>query len=503
VPTTSRRSFRHNWISYVGAVTAILAFAAFVFLLIFHALGGAVHAPYAGLVIFILIPAFLIFGLLLIPVGMLFEWWRWKRHKAPSIPEYPELDLNNPRHRRAVLIFGTVSLVLVFLSVYGSYQALQYTESVAFCGTLCHRVMQPEYVSHKYSAHARVRCVDCHVGPGAGAFFRSKMQGVVQVYDVATHSYPRPIPFPIINLRPARAICEQCHWPEKFFGAQEIKTVHFLPDKQNTRWVISLLLKVGGGGPWNPGARGIHWHVGRYTRIEFIATEEQLQTIPWVRYVDLRTGKATVYTASGAPPADQIPASKIHTMDCMDCHDRPTHIFRSPSDLVNRAMAAGYIDPALPGVKNVGATLLAENYGSTQVALKAIAHGMNSYYTKNYPEVARERSAQLSAAVSWLQAAYRENFFPYMKVRWDTYADNIGHLNSLGCYRCHDGLHKSPDGHVIGKNCTKCHTIIQQGTPGKMSFSTEPEGLAFQHPESIGGLWQTMNCSDCHTGVAP
>ena len=503
MPEPPRRSFYHNWISYAGTVIAVLAFITFVFLLIFHSFGGALHAPYGGLVIFIIVPAFLILGLLLIPFVMVFEWWPWSRHQPPSIAAYPELDLNLPRHRRVLGFVSLVTLILVFLSVFGSYKAYEYTESVAFCGTLGHRVMQPEYASHEISPHARVRCVDCHVGPGAGWFFRSKVQGVIQVYEVATHTYPRPIPSPINVLRPARAICEQCHWPAKFFGSEEVKTVHYLPDKQNTRWDITLLLKVGGGGPWNPQAKGIHWHVGPHTRIEFLAIGQQMQKIPWVRYTDLKTGKSLVYTAPGAPSAQNIKKSEVRTMDCMDCHDRPTHIFRSPSFLMNSAMSAGYVDPTLPDVKREGVQLLAGTYDSQEAGVKAIASGLESYYRKNYPRIAQEKQAAIARAVSRLQVFYGENFFPYMKVRWDTYADNIGHLDSLGCYRCHDGLHKTSGGEVIGKNCTKCHTIMQQGTPGKMAYSTEPQGLPFQHPVNIGGLWRTIDCNQCHTGAMP
>ena len=102
-----------------------------------------------------------------------------------------------------------------------------------------------------------------------------------------------------------------------------------------------------------------------------------------------------------------------------------------------------------------------------------------------------------------IQTAYRQNFFPYMKVRWDTYLDNIGHLNSLGCYRCHDGEHKSPDGRVVGKDCRQCHAIVRQGTAEKMEYASGPEGLAFQHPTDIQGLWRMMNCSQCHSGALP
>jgi hypothetical protein len=503
MPTTTRPRFSHNWVSYAGMAIAALAFVSFVFLLLFHALGGAIHAPYAGLVIFILVPSFLILGLLLIPVGMFFEWRRWKRNKPPSIGEYPQLDLNDPQHRKMLLAFATVALIFVFLSVYGSYRAYRYTESVSFCGMLCHRVMQPEYVSHEESAHARVRCVDCHVGPGAAYFFSTKVQGVIQIYDVVTHTYPQPIPAPISALRPAREICEQCHWPAKFFGGQERAIVHFLPDKQNTAWTIALLLKVGGAGVYRPEARGIHWHVGPHTRLEYLAIDRQRQNIPWVRYTDLSTGNSTVYRAPDAPPDSKIDPSDVRIMDCMDCHDRPTHIFRSPNDLMNRLMIAGYVDPGLPDAKQTGVTLLAKKYKAKEEALAAIAGGWSAYYRTKYPDLARERQESISHSAAMIQTAYRQNFFPYMKVRWDTYLDNIGHLNSLGCYRCHDGEHKSPDGRVVGKDCRQCHAIVRQGTAEKMEYASGPEGLAFQHPTDIQGLWRMMNCSQCHSGALP
>jgi hypothetical protein len=488
-----------NWVSYAGVVIAVLAFVVFGFLLIFQALGAGIRAPYAGLVIFILVPAVLLAGLLLIPVGMFFEWWRWKRNKPPSMGLYPKLDLNDPGDRKAVLYVATATLVLVFCSVYGSYRAYEYTESVSFCGTLCHREMQPEYVTHNDSPHARVRCVECHVGPGAEWFVRSKEEGIRQIYEVVTNSVPRPIPAPIERLRPARAICEQCHWPAVFVGDKEVPRIHFLPDKQNTRWTIALLLKVGGSSPWNPQSLGIHWHVASNIRVEYIATDKARQNIPWVRRIDLKTGRTTTFATSGAPSQEEMARSQIRTMDCMDCHDRPTHIFRSPSNLLNRAMAAGYIAPSLPDVKSVGVSVLAKKYDSREAAFQQISSGMQSHY----PDLARARKPVFSAAVSRLQQVYQDNFFPYMKVRWDTYFDNIGHMDSLGCYRCHDGLHKSSSGEVVGKECTKCHTIIREGTPEKMSYSSEPQGLPFQHPVSISGLWQVMSCNQCHTGAVP
>lgn len=492
-----------NWISYAGAALAILAFISFIFLLVFHALGGGINAPYGGLVIFIFVPAFLVLGLLLIPIGMFFEWLRWKRHKPPSIGAFPIFNMNISHTRNVVGMFGMVTLVIVFFSVYGSYESYQDTESVAFCGTVCHSTMQPEFVSHTISDHARVRCVDCHIGPGAQGFVQSKLQGLVQLRDIVTRSVPKPIPLPLRVLRPVRASCEGCHWPAKFYGPQELRTVHYLPDKENTEWDITLLLNVGGGGPWNPEAKGIHWHVGPYTRIEYFATDQQLQNIPWVRYVNLKTGKEMVFTTESSSLTKAIDSSEVHTMDCVDCHDRPTHVYNTPSFLMNIAISAGYVDPGLPDVKSEGVKLLAAEYDSQNAGAEAIANGIESYYQKNYPQIAKNKAAAIAEAARQLQLVYRQNFFPYMKVRWDTYPDNIGHLDSSGCFRCHDGLHKAADGEVIPNDCTECHTISAQGTRGKMEYSAEPEGLKFKHPEDIAGVWQTLPCNQCHTGTAP
>jgi hypothetical protein len=490
----------NNWVSYVGAVIAALALLVFIFLFVLHTLTGPSRTPYAGLVIFILVPAVLILGLILIPIGMFFEWRRYRRTATRTFSRFPVLDFNDSRVRAGTLVFAGGSVFLLFLSAFGSYQAYEYTDSVTFCGMLCHRVMAPEYTTYLQSPHARVRCVDCHVGPGASWYVRSKLSGAYQVYAVLFNKYPRPIPTPIANLRPAQETCEQCHWPEQFYGGQQKREIHFLPDEKNTRWEINLLIKTGGGSPALGRTEGIHWHMNIGNRVEYMATDETRQKIPWVRITNLRTGVSTVYTST----EDPVPAeAKIRTMDCMDCHDRPSHIFQSPSFLMNLALAVGSIDASLPFIKSKGVELLAATYESTDTALQAIDRGLREYYSEKYPDVTKTRADSITRAISVLQGFYRTYFFPYMKVRWDTHANNIGHLNSLGCYRCHDKNHKSKDGKVITENCDSCHAIMAQGEPGKMSYSTNPDGLPFQHPEDIGGMWKEMNCSDCHTGQAP
>jgi nitrate/TMAO reductase-like tetraheme cytochrome c subunit len=484
-------------------VIAILAFIIFVFLLVLEIFTSAGEAPYAGLVIFVAVPTVLLCGLAIIPLGMLMESRRLRRG-GPARLRFPVIDFNDPHHRNAALVFVVGSILLLFLSVFGSFQAYEATESVGFCGRLCHQVMSPEYTAYQNSPHARVRCVDCHVGSGAGWYVKSKLSGAYQVYAVLFNKYPRPIPAPISSLRPAQQTCEQCHWPRQFFGGQQKEVVHFLPDENNTRWNINLLIKTGGGDPATGRTEGIHWHMNIAFRVEYIATDRRRQNITWVRTTNLETGVVTEYTSTANPlTQEEISRANIRTMDCMDCHDRPTHIFRSPSYLVNLALDTGVIDPTLPSIKETAVNLLTADHDSVSAALAAIEQGILGFYETKHPDLLNQRREAIAHAVAAVQKIYRENFFPEMRVRWDAYIDNIGHLTAPGCFRCHGGLHRSSDGKTITKSCTVCHIIMGQGTPPQVAVSMDAQGLTFQHPEEIGDVWQEMNCSECHTGALP
>jgi hypothetical protein len=491
----------HNRLSYVGAGIAALALIAIVFLFIVNTLVGRGQAPYAGLIIFIVLPAVLLAGLALIPLGMLVEWRHVRRTGARSIPRFPVVDLNLPSHQAAATIFVVGSIILLFLSVFGSYQAYEATESVAFCGATCHTPMEPEYVTYQHSPHARVRCVDCHVGPGADWYVKSKLSGLYQVYSVAFDKFPRPIVGPIKDLRPAPETCEQCHWPQMFFGGQEKRVTHFLSDERNSPWELRLLIKTGGGLPPAGRGAGIHWHMNIATRVEYVAADAERQQIPWVRVTDTRTGQSTEYTATDSTlTREQISATPARVMDCMDCHNRPSHIFRAPTFLLDAALQAGEIDPTLPAVKQQGVQLLGASYPSVDAATAAIEQGLNAFYQENHPAVATARRDDIARASRVLQALYQRNFFPAMKARWDVYPENTGHKIFRGCFRCHDGRHQSDDGKVITASCTACHLITAQGPPDALTFSTEPDGLSFRHPVEIGDAWQSMPCTDCHTG---
>jgi hypothetical protein len=239
-------------------------------------------------------------------------------------------------------------------------------------------------------------------------------------------------------------------------------------------------------------------------RVEYIAADATRQQIPWVRITNLTNGKVTEYTSTDNPLSPQdIARATIRKMDCMDCHNRPTHIYRSPTHAVNLSLDNGKIDATLPFIKRTAVQLLATQYDSTEAALAAIEQGVTGFYRENYPKLVTDRQAAITGAIAELQNIYRDNFFPWMKARWDAYPDNIGHFMFQGCFRCHDGAHKTADGKTLTKDCTACHTILAQGRPPELAFAGDGRGLEFKHPEDIGDMWQQMKCNDCHTGAAP
>jgi formate-dependent nitrite reductase cytochrome c552 subunit len=458
---------------------------------------------YLGLITYILLPAVMIFGLLLIPIGMLLKVRKEKRTGLSEVKQWPLVDLNNPRHRNAFFIFSGGTTVLLFMSAFGSYEAYNFTDSVTFCGAICHSVMHPEYTAYQNSPHARVACVGCHVGPGAGWYVRSKISGLYQVYAVVFNRYPKPIPTPIENLRPARETCEECHWPQKFYSQSVQFQTHYLPDKENTEWDIYLIMKIGAQHSALGLREGIHWHINPDVKIEYIADETR-QKIQWVRYTNRRTGEARIFQDSeNALSEDQVRGAQVRTMDCMDCHNRPSHDYRAPAIFVNNAITAGEIPRELPDVKSVAVDVCSKEYESTDAALKATDEAFQNYYRTKYPELYATNRALIDKAADGLKRAFSRSIFPGMKVRWSAYPNDIGHLQFRGCSRCHDNKHSGADGQAISRDCNLCHFIVAQGLPGKMEVGLVEQKLEFRHPEDIGDVWKEMMCTDCHTGANP
>lgn len=486
-----------NWTSYIGTGIAAVGVLVFAVLTAYHTIGGgAFTQPYGDLVIFFLPPMAVILGVVVVLIGMWFEWIRWRKNKPLSFARFPQMNLNVAAERKALLAVGIGAAVISIPAIYGGQQAYLYTDAVSFCGAQCHS-MRPEYVSYQQSPHAHVECAQCHVAAGNLGYVESKMLGMRELVETMQNDYPRPIPIPVTALRPVRGNCERCHWPASFIGNLELHRDYFLADEQNTHWVIDMVVPVGGGEKEAvPGRMGIHWHVA--SKVEYVASDPELQTIPWVRAVDPKTGRARVYTIQ----ANQSPRGEIRTMGCVDCHNRPSHIFQAPDRSLDLALADGSIDPSLPFIKQQGVAALAAGYADREQAMRGIENTILSYYRKSYPQVAATKQQAIRNAIGYLQNTYDRYFFPSMKVRWDTYPTNNVHFYSIGCFRCHDGQHKSIDGHVISKDCEQCHVILRQGKAGSLQASVTPPWLAFQHPVDIGDVWTSQPCSSCHTGGA-
>ncbi len=492
-----------NWISLIGATITVICLFMIIFLIAITAF-LARQAAYLGLVTYILLPAVMVMGLLLIPIGMIIKNRREGKAKVHGEAGWPQVDLNDPRHRNAFFIFAIGTTIFLFLSAFGSYEAFHFTESVQFCGTLCHSVMNPEYTAHENSPHARVSCVACHVGPGADWYVRSKLSGLYQVYATLADVYPRPIPTPIKDLRPARAVCEQCHWPQKFYARQVQLESHFLSDKDNTRWNIELLMKIGAPQSALGLIEGIHWHISPFVKLEYIATDKARENIAWVRYTNLETGQVKVFQDQDNPLNQaQMDTLEVRTMDCIDCHNRPAHLYRAPTLFVNTAMTAGTIPPELPDIKSVSMDICGDTYPSLDSANIHIKNYIQDYYEENYPDIYQNNRPLVDKAITGLQSAFSKNIFPQMKVRWSAYPDHIGHLEFNGCFRCHNDSHTTKSGEVISRDCNLCHLISAQGTPGNMERATIGNRLEFKHPVDIDQAWKEAMCTDCHTGLNP
>jgi nitrate/TMAO reductase-like tetraheme cytochrome c subunit len=332
-------------------------------------------------------------------------------------------------------------------------------DSAKFCGATCHTVMQPEFTAYQNSPHQRVDCVQCHIGPGASWFVHSKFSGLRQVYAVTFHTYDRPIPTPVKQLRPSRDTCEQCHWPQSFAGNKLMVKRKFSDDEKNSELTTVLLLKI--GGHTFDGAVGIHGrHLDTGSPIEYIATDGKRQTIAQVSYTD-GGGKRLVFDSSDVKAsAAQLAAGEHRTMDCLDCHNRPAHSFQTPERALDEAMTQGSISAELPFIKKQALELIKTKYADRDAAAQQIAAKLDAFYRGGYPDLYRDKRALVDSSIAQVQAVYLRNVFPAMNVGWGTYPNNLGHTDFPGCFRCHDGSHATADGRSIPNDCDTCHSML-------------------------------------------
>ncbi|MEE4115355.1 MAG: NapC/NirT family cytochrome c [Marinilabiliaceae bacterium] len=488
----------YNPASLLGSILASISLLIIIFFLVGTSLFD-IGGSYVGLIIFIILPVFLIIGLILIPFGMLRRSRKIKREGDAAIKKGIKLDLNDKRHWNAIALFVFVTFLFLFLTAIGSYEAFHYTESNEFCGTLCHKVMEPEWVAYQESTHSRVNCVECHVGTGANWYVRSKLSGLYQVYSVIFKKYPQPIPTPIHNLRPARETCEKCHWPGKFYSYRLRNEKHFLADSDNTEWNIQLKMKIGPEYSSQGLSEGIHWHINPDIKVEYRASAENREFIPWVRYINTSKGDTVIYTDIMDPiDNNALDTLEVRTMDCIDCHNRPSHHYLAPQEFTDLLMASGEIPSDLPEVKALAMEVFNNSFDFKDSAMIAIGRRITEFYQAEYPDILKQKPELIDRAKAGFLRGFSKNIFPEMKASWDVYPNHIGHVEFNGCFRCHNGNHESSAGDIISRDCNLCHTILGQGTLDEYQATSVNMSLEFRHPVDIGESWKEYTCTDCH-----
>jgi nitrate/TMAO reductase-like tetraheme cytochrome c subunit len=449
----------HNGLTLTGAViTTSTALTLLAFWMYEIVKGGPIH-PYTGIVFFLVLPGVFLLGLFLMPIGVLLK--RNALRRRGQLPAtYPQIDLTSPVLRRAAVLVAALTFVNATILGVASYRGVEYMDSAQFCGQTCHTVMQPEYTAYRDSPHSRLGCVECHIGPGAPWFVKAKISGVRQVFAVSLKTYSRPIPSPVRELRPARDTCEQCHWPQRFLGERLLVKTKYGEDEKSTPSTTVLVLKLGGRGV--DGATGIHGrHLDEKARVSYVSTDGKRQVIPQVSYRD-DTGKSVQFDNTEKPAAAPAKGAAVERreMDCMDCHNRPTHTFQMPARALDEAIAAGRISRDLPFIKKQALAVLSGGPLGRPADAEQISSKLVDFYRTTYPAVFAKERPKLDAAIRAVQEIYRRNVFPDMNVTWGTYPNTIGHDDFPGCFRCHDGNHKSGDGKVITAECDACHSVL-------------------------------------------
>ena len=445
-----------HWVSLLGTALITTAIISWLFVLPIH-VRGHVDNPYIGIVAFLIIPVVFFAGLALVPLGIFLARRRIRKGLAVVV-------VDRRKSLRRLFAFVVVTgLANLIIGTQLTYRAVEHMDTVQFCGESCH-VMKPEFMAYHNSPHSRVLCVECHVAPGAAGWFESKKAGTRQLIGVLRGNYPRPIPSALESgkLIPSRYTCEQCHWPQKI-GTIYLRVIpKYADDEANTPTQTVLLMFIGGGR-----IKGIHGsHMGPGIQIRYATADSKRQTIPWVEYRNTSTGDARTYLAGGTNP-DSLANLPRYTMQCVDCHNRPTHTFELAERAVNRAIALGEIPSTLPFIKKKSVELLKARYSGSEQAAREISSALQAYYQQNYPAVYAQRSQDVAAAAASVVAIYNRNVFPDLQVTWGTYPNNLGHTDFPGCFRCHDEAHATSDKRTITQDCNTCHQplAIEEASP--------------------------------------
>lgn len=461
------RGITRSRVSLIGAMVVTVVFPFLLGAILYDLVWHISNTYFAAFIYMLLGPAF-IGGLVLVFLGLFF--FKGKEEVRLFTLEYLRDYFSDPTkfNKMRRLVFFAVFLSGINIFIFGllGYRGYHYMESVSFCGQFCHTVMNPEHTAYQNSPHSRVTCVECHIGSGAQWFVKSKISGARQLFAVALETYPRPIVTPVHGLRPARDTCEQCHRPEIFHGDKLVVKEKFLSDEENTKVQTVLLMKIGSAGDRASSSHGIHWHVAPENEITYQHADYARQVIPIVTMTGavgeervFQTADAEAVLAAGSEKGSRI-------MDCIDCHNRPAHIYLGPEQALDQKLLEGKISQELPFIKRQALAAITKEYTTGQEARTAIATQLRDWYQSNYPQA---KSSLVDEAIIGAQAAYAENVFPEMNIQWNTYTDHIAHTEDfdpgIGCIRCHNDEHETAGGEVISMDCDTCHTILAEEEP--------------------------------------
>jgi len=444
-----------NPISLVGTAMMLVCAILFASLLVIELLGAAGN-PYTGIITYLILPASGALGFVLTIFGI-----RRERKRSPD-GAYPVIDLNLETVRKRLLILILVVSIGVVILAAATFQGMHVMETESFCGETCHSVMGPEFAAYQRSPHARVACVECHIGSGTAWMVKMKLNGAWQMVSTILDLYDRPIPTPVHNLRPSRGTCEECHWPEQFYGTRAKMITRYEEDEANTELKTILLVKIGGND--FGGQHGIHWHMDPEIQIRYRA-DERRRVMHEVELTEA-DGSTKLYRKQNVK--DDAPEPEDwRVMDCIDCHNRPTHIYHRADEAVDLALQRGFIARNLPFIRREGERAIRAGYATQEEANAGIPAALKDFYKSEYPQLAASRADDIDEAGRVLSAFYDSNVHPHMNIEWGSYPDHSGHHFSPGCNRCHAGDHATEDGEIINADCSVCHTVVawDEATP--------------------------------------
>ncbi len=410
------------------------------------------------------------------------------------------------------LLLAAVAGLIATIVAFGSMKTMAWMETEDFCGR-CH-TMQPEVAAHADSPHEDVACAECHVGSGLMGLVKSKWGGMQQAVKLLTGRYPRPIPPAAHGMPPANETCLRCHNPARQRANLLITRSYFQEDQQNTEQRVALVVRLSGDPEQH--TSGIHWHV--LSDVEYLTRDPAGQVIDWIGVTHpdgsheefISQNVVMISGQAGQEAADLRQTGDVRRMSCYDCHNRVGHELLTANSALDEALAAGSIDPDLPFIKKRGLEVLSAKYSSLAEADRAI-DGLAESYHRDYPNLFLEKPGQIKQALQTLALIYRQTASPNMQAFSATYPSYMGHTDSTGCFRCHDGGHfKIVDGRLsnepIPSRCDLCHTFPSVGARapnvmlGPPPASHQDRLWVFNHKVVAGSTDVTnTSCSACHS----